>query len=713
MAVLQNQKIFTYDPVHAREISENYLSEYTERGQLFIVLETPQHNKINQQPLIDEFIQKTANYFDILKEENPEKLLEQILQKINQFLPLMAAESKIRNWLSGLAISVGIIHEDWIYLSCLGNINAINFHHNQIVTLTQKGQPISPTKIFADLSSGQMSEGDALIVATDSLFDYISLEKIRQIIKQYTAEAAVRKINSLLEGVPDFVTFNALLIKKPGLADMELAVAKTNNEDEAESDTELPSQGTIFAPDNTPKNFRARTPQLKSKLVVDPRGFNNFSFFRKVGRILAAIGLFFKLVYVSVAALVRAVKKAALFIFSKNYRRRQENRSLENISRLGEQKINWWQQLSLLKKISLLTLLVIALIFLQSLVFSTQNKAEQNKDQSYDQLIVDVNRLMGEEKNAQEILKDEIAAEKILVEIQDKLNRATPRSAQQQQEISAYQEKISHELNQVRHIHEVPAVALSEIADLSTKLVSAEQIVQKNGVFYILDLNLLYQWSPPNNFEQIATFENSRLLSDWPNKNKLLVGNDKQFYIFDLDSHQLNQNPINKVAANNDIKDISVYGDNLYVLDTQAGQIFKYPQSGDSFGSGQAWLKTKQDLSQASSIAIDGNLYIVDNQGNIKKYLKGDLQEFDYHQPRPIIGPGAIIKTFRDSQYLYIVDPYNKRVIILDKNGQIKEQWTSASFDKLTDLAVDLGEKVIYLLNGNHLYLLPVNQTTN
>jgi len=218
MASLEQQKIFSYDPVHAREISESYLSPIGERGRLFIILELPQNHKINQETAVDELIDKASNYFDILKLENSEALLEEILQKINQFLPALAAEIKIRNWLSGLAMAIGIIHEDQVYLSTAGNINAIIIHRHQLTPLADRSQAINPHKIFSDITSGQLDDGDSLIISTNALFDYISQEKIRQIVKQYTTEASARKINSLLEDVPDFVTFNTLLIKNPGIS---------------------------------------------------------------------------------------------------------------------------------------------------------------------------------------------------------------------------------------------------------------------------------------------------------------------------------------------------------------------------------------------------------------------------------------------------------------------------------------------------------------
>jgi hypothetical protein len=155
---------------------------------------------------------------------------------------------------------------------------------------------------------------------------------------------------------------------------------------------------------------------------------------------------------------------------------------------------------------------------------------------------------------------------------------------------------------------------------------------------------------------------------------------------------------------------MSIYGNNLYVLDAINNQIFKYPERGESFSNGLAWLQEEISLADATSLTLDGDIYTMFNSGQILKFRKGQRETFNYHQPHPVIGSQAIIKTFADSDYLYIIDPDNQRVIILDKEGNIKDQYSSSKFDNLVDLAVDSEEKAIYLLNGNHLYLLAINE---
>jgi len=203
-------------------------------------------------------------------------------------------------------------------------------------------------------------------------------------------------------------------------------------------------------------------------------------------------------------------------------------------------------------------------------------------------------------------------------------------------------------------------------------------------------------------------------MTDWPEKNKVVLSsvndaNEITYIIFDLDKKEITGG-LKQSTNNTAVKDLVIYGNNLYVLDNKNNQIFKYPESGGGFANGQAWIKEEFDTSNSSSLTIDGSIYIIDNDGKIKNLLKGITNEFDYHEPRPSISSNAIIKTFRDSDYLYIIDPNNERVVILDKEGNIKDQYASQSFDNLKDLAIDPAEKAIYLLNNQHLYLLDIKE---
>jgi len=677
---LKYHKIFTHDHINARELSEVYTSDSSDHGRLFIILELPKQ-KIDQQPYIDQLINEVATYFDTSHQENPETLLEELLQQINQLLPEMSSAVKIPNWINTLDLSVGIIYNNNVFMAGIGNIRGLLIHSKQLTTIMSKNSNINPHKIFSDIISGELDDGDALIVSTESLFDYISKEKIKQLTGQYSPSAAAIKINELLETVPDFVTFNSLIIKKSAITDRELTpgeIKKPIDRDDLEiKDTIKP------LPD---QNYHSSLPRTKT--VVDLGGLKNVGVIKKTSSILSLTALYFKTLWSMFSLIGKKIKFAWLFVFSTKFRKNKEEKTIDNIKEITNQKYFWFQNLSTKKKIGIIMLFVVILIFLQSLVFLTQEKADDTKNENFNKLLVDIETKY-QEVDAKLIYNDEQAAENILLEIEGLIAQMVPSSPDQQTQIDKLSETLFHKINDVRHINVVPSPL--EKFDMSANITNSQDIVQKEGIFYILADNKLYKITD-DLLEEIFNFAGGQVansMTDWPEKNRVVVStlsatNEISYIIFDLDKKQI-IGDLKQNSSNTSVKDLVIYGNNLYVLDDKNNQIFKYPESGNGFANGQPWLKKEVDTSQASSITIDGSVYLIANDGKIQNFLKGSLEPFDYHVPRPIIGSGAIIKTFRDSNYLYIIDPGNYRVIILDKDGNIKDQYASQKFDALKD----------------------------
>jgi len=701
---LNYHKLFIHDHINARELSEVYLSDASDFGRLFILLEVPK-NKADQQPFIDRVINEASTYFETAQQENSEILLEEILHKLNQIMPDLSAASKIRGWLNEIDMVVGIINGDDVFLAGIGNINAVLIQHNQLTQILDKNIEINPSKVFSDIISGSLDQGDILIISTDSLFDYISKEKIKQIAKRYSPQGTVIKINELLETVPDFVTFNSLFIKNSTEVDWEAVPEQHEMPDEKDTVISIDTQTPLPV-----KSKFSGTP--KTKTVVDLGGFKNVSFIKKSQKIFALISLFFVMVKRFFAYIFRQIKAGLLFLFSRRYRQNKETETLDNIKHITDDKVSWWQNLSLKKKIALGGFLVVLLIFLQSLVIMTQKKDHEEKNQAFDEAMVTIEANYNEVE-AKLIYNDETAAEKLLqrnLEILDGLKALSP---EQETEIAKQRETIFYKLNKVRHINVVPEPV--ELYNLSDQANSPQNIVQKNGKFYILADNKLLAISEqtPETVADLSDQGTAKSMTDWPNENKLVMSslnseNELKYSIFDLDSKKIIA-VFEPNTNNTTVTDLAIYGDNLYVLDSENNQIFKYPESGNGFGKGVAWLQQEVDLSNATNMTIDGSIYTIDNNGLIRNWLKGAQENFDYQQLKPLIGSDSTIKTFKDSDYLYLIDPQNMRIIILNKDGNIKDQYASQKFDNLLDLAVDPEEKAIYLLNGNHLYLLAIN----
>ncbi|KKP91232.1 MAG: hypothetical protein UR94_C0018G0001, partial [Parcubacteria group bacterium GW2011_GWA2_36_10] len=690
---LSTQKLFIHNHLSSRQVSGLFLSEKTENGQLFLSIELAKE-KLDQQIIANQIMRAVSEYFYQSQSQNAENTLEEILQKLNQLLPDLAP-AKIKNWFSNLNLIVGITQNNAIYLAGVGSGNVYLFQQGKISQILDKNPKINPAKIFSDIISGQLEEGDALVVSSDALFDYIAKEKIRTITQKYSPEGTVKQIETLLATVPDFVSFNGIFVKYASTHDLEFNPPVKESPQTAIEALESQVLEDEPKPDikSSPKAIK---PGVKTKLVFDKSALQNVPTIRKITWFFTQAGDFFSKIAFIFKTIYLFLKKTYLFIFSKKFRREKEQELLnqgyqkletkvkqfnslrwqKKIAILGlslvlnqgyqklETKVKQFNSLRWQKKIAILGLSLVLLIFLQSLVFLTEKKSEQNKESSYRDTINQINNTLNEVE-ASLIYKDDKRAESLLLEVTDLLGKIQAKSDPQAEELALVKETTARLLNKVRRINYVPEPL--ELFDLST-LQNPKKIVQKNGQFYILDQANLYALQDKA-LSVLTPLANGDSLADWPNEDRLILHNADGYQVFNLKDKLKENFSFSQNTQNISIQDLAIYGNNMYVLDKQAKQIFKYPQSNNTFANGQAWLKANLDLSNASSLAVDGDLYTVLDNGQINKLNKGNIQKFDYHQPYPQIGAKAIIKTFAGAKYLYLIDPANQRVVIFDKAG--------------------------------------------
>jgi len=93
---------------------------------------------------------------------------------------------------------------------------------------------------------------------------------------------------------------------------------------------------------------------------------------------------------------------------------------------------------------------------------------------------------------------------------------------------------------------------------------------------------------------------------------------------------------------------------------------------------------------------------------SISRYYAGKYQEtlkLDFFpEPKDF----SKIFTLPGLSYLHLLEPAQKRIVILNKSGQIIKQFQSEKFDNLLDFAVSEDGKTIWLLNGLKLYQIKI-----
>lgn len=143
---------------------------------------------------------------------------------------------------------------------------------------------------------------------------------------------------------------------------------------------------------------------------------------------------------------------------------------------------------------------------------------------------------------------------------------------------------------------------------------------------------------------------------------------------------------------------------NIYLLEGKSGEIVKYSPP---FSKGELWLKEGvKRVKETKSITVDGSIWVLSEDNKISRYFNGQYKEdlnLDFF-PKP--EKVQKILTSPDLPYLYLLEPSQNRVIILGKTGEIIRQFQSNQFDNLKDFTLASDGKIIYLLNGQKIYQL-------
>lgn len=158
-------------------------------------------------------------------------------------------------------------------------------------------------------------------------------------------------------------------------------------------------------------------------------------------------------------------------------------------------------------------------------------------------------------------------------------------------------------------------------------------------------------------------------------------------------------------------KRLRTFGGNLYVLDPSVSQVLKYEPKGDAYPDPPVnyFAKAQPDAARAIDMAIDGSIYVLSNDGSIKKYLGGEAAAFELKGlPVPLQQPTVTaVDVNGDDTALYVFDQAAGRVVQLRTDGQFVRQFSAEGdvFSNAEDLLVDEQNRRIFVVTrGGALY---------
>jgi len=354
----------------------------------------------------------------------------------------------------------------------------------------------------------------------------------------------------------------------------------------------------------------------------------------------------------------------------------------------------------------LVTILIIwALLRLTSFSQRSQTKAELKA--LVDEINEDIRtaenrRLTGEIDAANAILK---RAEERAKQV---IGNETGDFRQEAGEILALIQTKREELNNVIRLS--PRV-VANLAAKKPDIMTLGMIGLEDEEFLVYDRQDLYRVLH-NSTDDPSRIANEELLVDgveFPRYQTtvfLTTGNGVTEIISGQPTSMKTEDPAGWIAG----KDIEAYLRYLYVLSPENNQIYKYERLSNRYGAPNGY-NVNGSIEKAIDMAIDGNVYVLKEDGEVTKLLRGEVQPFAIRNgPDGLLAHATKIYKVPDGN-LYFLDPTRSRVIITTDGGgagdaSYLKQYVleSDEIGELKDFFVDPDETRLYVLDEKRIY---------
>jgi len=209
---------------------------------------------------------------------------------------------------------------------------------------------------------------------------------------------------------------------------------------------------------------------------------------------------------------------------------------------------------------------------------------------------------------------------------------------------------------------------------------------------------LLFEFKEEDSFSKILLFNSSLYLYS-PSLPQLLMFNLENKKLETIKETDLPYLVL--ILKNSKFPKGAIFNGNIYFLNALEGEIIKYsPQKNKK----EKWMRKNQELVSAKSIAVDGAIWILTKENKIQKYYLGHLKKSFKINIFPELKNPIQLYTRANLKNLYLLEPEKKRVIVLDKKGNVISQIQSEKFQNLLDLTVSEDETTLWLLDAKKVY---------
>lgn len=160
--------------------------------------------------------------------------------------------------------------------------------------------------------------------------------------------------------------------------------------------------------------------------------------------------------------------------------------------------------------------------------------------------------------------------------------------------------------------------------------------------------------------------------------------------------------------ANRTATKLIAFGDNLYLINPEKRAIYRYTRGEKSYNEPTNWLKTPLDFDYQliTDMIIDGDVWLSNQRGEIRRYVSGQEQRFVIDGLETPFSGSLYLATLVDLDKLYVLEPNQHRLVVLNKSGQFIRQIDSSSLSTATQIFISEQENSLFVVSGSMIYQL-------
>lgn len=658
------------EPSTARELAHGYF---------FAVIEVD-HGTTETIEACQELISTLEKQYYTLPTDGEKHPFELAVEYVNRRSHHLILDRKVR-----LSIVVGAISGQSLLFATHGEhaIHLLYSKNDELEDITLGDADTSGTQLFPAIMQGEVGKGDILYAVTPRTADYIPPERMKKMLAKKPPRVAAANIQETLENMDSGLGFGGVLLQmEETLGNKGVGAPVTDDGIEEPEEVEMMSR-----------------PQKRTR-DVPPRG-----------DILSGFGVAMARIVVGFAKLIKGLLIGTgklLFggvLIITNWGGQRES-VLESMSRTVEEKRQYLLNLPITTKILAIVMILLLAIFAGT-VFVNRIRAEREQvAQTYlDTVQAITDKITAAEASA--IYNDKAKALALIGEADTMAQNLPDDPGEKKAKRTELLERVAAQRERLRNVTKVsPTLVAKLTTDRPETNVTLLARLQNTLIAYGPNdtaLHMVDMSSKAITRKDIGVVKGlKKHYVPKEGENILFIAENNRLANYDKESGTVALVEIASGAPEKSLVDVAVYNQRLYALDTETNQIYRHNKTQAGYDKGTTWVKQlNEPLTNANSFTIDGDIFIMETTGKIRKFSAGIEQAFSLQDVDPVLSGSGLIWTYTDLSNIYVLDTKNARVVVLDKNGVMKAQYVADAWKEPTGMVVDETKRTIYVLENN------------